>query len=74
MADETPICKKCGASKKMLKGKKRNQFFIGCPNCSPHAGQQPSTELGRTTSPPAPEVKPPKKPEAAETKKKTFWW
>lgn len=70
MADETPICKKCGTPKKIMKGAKRNQHFIGCPKCSPSASPEP----GRTTSPPAPEVKPPKKPEAVETKKKTFWW
>jgi ssDNA-binding Zn-finger/Zn-ribbon topoisomerase 1 len=78
MADETPICKKCGTPKTILKGK-RNQHFIGCPKCSvPGKGGvgtpqtdstsgESSTEPGRTTSPPAstPEKK---------TQKKNFWW
>jgi len=70
MADETPVCKKCNSKKKMLKGKKRNQFFIGCPNCSDHAGKSSgSSESASSATTASTATKTEKK-----TQNKNFWW
>jgi ssDNA-binding Zn-finger/Zn-ribbon topoisomerase 1 len=79
MSNVAPVCKKCGTAKVIMTGK-RNQHFIGCPNC---AGQSSPPEPGGTTPPapkapkPAKEKKPAAPPSPApekKTKKGGFWW
>jgi ssDNA-binding Zn-finger/Zn-ribbon topoisomerase 1 len=69
MPDDFPVCKKHNKPKQIMKGK-RNNHFIGCPDCvAEKGGGAPPAKKETQNNPP-----PPPPPGGDSKKKKGFWW